>query len=291
MSGEYRVEEFNWLFAAERADSIGVDIINSSLGYNLFDDPAMDYKVSDLNGSTAIISKGARKAIEKGMMVVCSAGNEGSNSWKLVTPPADVQGVLAIGSVTSAGLRSSFSSTGPTTDGRIKPDVVALGSGTSVINPDGSSGSESGTSVSSPLIASLAAGLWQRYPQLTSAELYQAVISSADQFKKPDNLKGYGIPNYNAVKDQLDTLKIDEDLAIYPNPSNDSIRIALKRPEGQSVTISTFNLQGKMLSEYSVVITSKNNPLILDLTPLAAGLYFVKVRAKDSVKTIRVVKL
>ncbi len=291
VTSEYRIEEYNWLFAAERADSIGVDVINSSLGYNLFDDPTMNYKTSDLNGQTAIITKAARKAIDKGMMVVCSAGNEGSNSWKLVTPPADANGVLAIGSVTPTKTKSSFSSIGPTADGRIKPDVVALGSGTSVINPGGVIGTASGTSLSSPLIASFAANLWQRYPHLTAPELYQAIIASADHYTQPDNLKGYGLPSYGAVKNYLDTIKIDGDLVVYPNPTNDSIKVALKNPDGQPVFVSVHDMQGKLLSENSVVVTWENNPFAIDLSVLAAGLYFVKVKAKDSVKTVRVVKL
>lgn len=292
VGSEYRIEEYNWLFAAEKADSAGVDIINSSLGYNLFDDPNMNYnKENDLNGSTAIVSLAARKALEKGMMVVCSAGNEGSNSWKFVTPPADVDGVLAIGSVTSSEVKSSFSSIGPTSDGRVKPDVVALGSGTSVITAGGSVGTSSGTSVAAPLITSLAAGLWQRYPYLTSAELYTAIVNSADQATEPDPLKGYGIPNYNAVKNLIDAIKIDEDFVIYPNPTNDSIRVAFKIPEGQSVVISIFDLQGKLFSEYASVVTWQNNPLIIKLTSLSAGLYFIKVKSNDSVKTLRIAKL
>jgi subtilisin family serine protease len=252
----------------------------------------MNYnKQSDLNGRTAIVSLAAKKSIEKGMMVVCSAGNEGSNSWKFVTPPADVDGVLAIGSVTSAEVKSSFSSIGPTSDGRIKPDVVALGSGTSVITPSGSLGTSSGTSLAAPLIASLAAGLWQRYPQLTSAGLYQAIINSADQSQNPDQLKGYGVPNYNAVKNFLDTIRIEEDFVIYPNPTNDSLRVAFKKPEGQSVFISIYEPQGKLLSEHTGIVTWQNNPLIIDLTSLSVGLYFVKVKANDFVKTVRIVKL
>ncbi len=292
VASEYRIEEYNWLFAAEKADSAGVDIINSSLGYNLFDDPSMNYnKEKDLNGGTAIVSLAAKKSLEKGMMVVCSAGNEGSNSWKFVTPPADVDGVLAIGSVTSAEVKSSFSSIGPTSDGRVKPDVVALGSGTSVITASGSVGTSSGTSVAAPLIASLAAGVWQRYPYLTSAELYNSIINSADQALKSDPLKGYGIPNYNAIKNLMDAIKIDEDLVIFPNPTNDSIRVAFKKPEGQSVSISIFDLQGKLFSEYVSVVTWQNNPLIIELTSLSAGLYFIKVKVNDSVKTFRVAKL
>ncbi len=288
---EYRIEEYNWLFAAEKADSAGVDVINSSLGYNQFDDASMNYKTTDLNGATAIVSRAAKKAINKGMMVVCSAGNEGSNSWKFVTPPADVIGVLAIGSVTPTKVKSSFSSIGPTTDGRIKPDVMALGSGTSVITPSGTVGAASGTSLASPLVASLVAGLWQRYPLLTASELYQTIINSSDQYLKPDNLKGYGIPNYTAIKNYLDTLDIDGDLVIYPNPTKDSIRVALKKPEGQSVVVSIYEVQGRFLSEYNVVVTWQNNPFIIDLTSLAAGLYFVKVKVDDIVKTFRIVKL
>lgn len=291
VGSEYRIEEYNWLFAAEKADSAGVDVINSSLGYNEFDDPSMNYKASDLNGATAVISLAARKAFEKGMLVVCSAGNEGSNSWKFVTPPADAEGVLAIGSVGPTASKSSFSSIGPTADGRIKPDVMALGSGTSVINPNGSLGAASGTSLASPLIASLAAGLWQRYPYLTSAELSQAIISSADQFLTPDNLKGYGIPNYNAVRSKMDTLKLDEDIAIYPNPTKDSIRIMLKKAEGKTVAISIHNLQGQLVSEYSVLVIWQNNPLLIDLASLSAGLYLVKVNINNLVKTLRLHKL
>ncbi|MEK6782150.1 MAG: S8 family serine peptidase [Bacteroidota bacterium] len=291
VGSEYRIEEYNWLFAAEKADSAGVDIINSSLGYNEFDDPTMDYKVTDLNGSTAIVSMAAKKAIEKGMVVVCSAGNEGSNSWKFVTPPADVEGVLAIGSVTTTEIKSSFSSIGPTSDGRIKPDVMALGSGTSVINPNGSVSASSGTSLASPLIASLVAGIWQRFPQLTVTELYEAIINTADQAKEPDELKGYGIPNYNAAINYLNSLKILEDVSIYPNPTDSSFRVVIKEPEGQAVVISIYNLQGILFAEHTVMVTWQNNPLVVDLATFSAGLYIIKIKIKDSVTIFRLVKL
>ncbi len=292
IGSEYRVEEYNWLFAAEKADSAGVDIINSSLGYNLFDDPIMNYdKTNDLDGSTALVSLAAKKSLEKGMMVVCSAGNEGSNSWKLVTPPADVDGVLAIGSVTSAKVKSSFSSIGPTSDGRVKPDVVALGSGTSVITAGGVVGTSSGTSVAAPLISSLAAGIWQRYSYLTSSEVYDAIINSADQALQPDQLKGYGIPNYNVVKRAFDVIKIDEEFVIYPNPTTDSIKIVFQKPEGQSVIISIVDLQGKLLSEYASVVNLQTNPLIIDMSTLSAGLYIIKINVSGSVKTFRIPKL
>ncbi len=292
VGSEYRVEEYNWLFAAEKADSAGVDIINSSLGYNQFDDPAMNYnKTDDLDGSTALVSLAAKKSLEKGMMVVCSAGNEGSNSWKLVTPPADVDGVLAIGSVTSAKVKSSFSSIGPTSDGRVKPDVVALGSSTSVITAGGAVGTSSGTSVAAPLISSLAAGIWQRYSYLTASELYDAIVTSADQALQPDQLKGYGIPNYNVVKRAFDVIKINEEFVVYPNPTNDSIKIVFQKPEGQSVLISIIDHQGKLLSEYASVVNLQNNPLIMDISTLAAGVYLIKVNVRGTIKTFRIAKL
>jgi len=292
VDSEYRVEEYNWLFAAEKADSAGVDIVNSSLGYNLFDDPTMNYdKTDDLNGKTAIVSIAARKSLEKGMMIVCSAGNEGSNSWKLVTPPADVDGVLAIGSVTSAKVKSSFSSIGPTSDGRVKPDVVALGSSTSVITASGSVGTSSGTSVAAPLISSLVAGVWQRYPYLTSGEIYDAIINSADQATQPDQLKGYGIPNYNAVKSAFDVIKIDEEFVIYPNPITDFVKIVFQRPEGQSVVISIVDLQGKLFSEYSSIVTGQTNPLIIDMNSFSAGLYVIQINVSGSIRTFRIAKL
>ena len=292
VGSEYRIEEYNWLFAAEKADSAGVDIINSSLGYNLFDDPAMNYnKTDDLDGSTALVSLAAKKSLEKGMMVVCSAGNEGSNSWKLVTPPADVDGVLATGSVTSAKVKSSFSSIGPTSDGRVKPDVVALGSSTSVITSGGVVGTSSGTSVAAPLISSLAAGIWQSYSYLTSSELYDAIVNSADQALQPDQLKGYGIPNYNVIKRAFDVVKIDEEFVIYPNPTTDSIKIVFQKPEGQSVAISIFDLQGKVLSEFEAVVTLQTNPLIIDMNTFSAGLYVIRINVSGSLKTFRIAKL
>jgi len=131
---EYRVEEYNWLFATERADSAGVDVINSSLGYSQFDDPSMDYTYSNLDGKTSVITPRCTKAFERGIAVVISAGNEGSTSWQYITPPADAKGIIACGGVNSTLARVSFSSIGPTADGRIKPDVSVLPFFAPVIN-------------------------------------------------------------------------------------------------------------------------------------------------------------
>ena len=288
---EYRIEEYNWLFAAERADSAGVDIINSSLGYNLFDDSSMDYLKTQLDGRTAVVSKAAGKAIARGIVVVCSAGNEGNNSWQLVTPPADVDGILAIGSVTSSNSKSTFSSIGPTTDNRIKPDVVALGSGTSVIKPSGVLSTQSGTSVASPLIASLVAGVWQAYPQLTGAEVYQTIIRSADEFSQPTNFKGYGLPSYALITGYLEGATHEDEITLYPNPiTGSSLQISIKTPSTEPTQIQVFAMDGKKISEFQQVISWMNNPFECDFSSLSAGVYLVKVKSGVHLKVARLVK-
>ncbi len=291
-SSEYRVEEYNWLFAAEKADSAGTDVIQSSLGYNLFDDASMNYTSANLDGKTAIISKAAAFARDRGIIVVESAGNEGSSSWKFITPPADVDGILAVGSVNSSGIKSTFSSFGPTADGRIKPDVVALGQSTSVILPNGSLGTDSGTSLAAPLVTSLVIGLLQAYPQLTPAEIVQAVKLSADKGNQPNNSLGYGLPNYIAVKHYLESNQSGDDVFIYPNPSASTLNLAFKNiPEG-TVDLSFYDSQGKVMATPGInSLDWLSNPVTISLSNLAAGTYLLKVKTSSIIKTFRFVKL
>lgn len=295
VSSEYRIEEFNWLIAAEKADSAGVDIISSSLGYNLFDDAAMNYSTDQLDGKTAVVSIAASIALSKGMLVVCSAGNEGNVQWKLVTPPADADGVLSVGAVTSSGNLSGFSSVGPSADGRIKPDVVALGSGVSVIKTNGTSGFTSGTSASTPLITSLAAGLLQAFPDLSARALYDLIITSGNISQIPNNQFGYGIPNYLTAKEVMiggDPVVKNPPIVIYPNPvTGDSLRVEMDIPVGQSASISIYSLQGQLVFQSAGAITYSNNPVDLDLALFSAGLYIVRIETLDMVKTFRLIKL
>ncbi len=292
VANEYRIEEYNWTFAAERADSAGVDIINASLGYNEFDDAAMDYETNDLDGQTAVVTRAARKAIERGMIVVCSAGNEGGGSWKLVTPPADAEGILAIGSINSVNSLSSFSSRGPTADGRIKPDVVALGSGTSVIKPSGALGTASGTSLASPLIGSLAAGAWQAFPALNAGEIYDAIVHSASQASAPDNLMGYGIPHFRAIKNYLQRSLNTQSISVYPNPvSGNSFQIKLKEATDTPVQVTIFDSRGSRVADSSLQINWLSNPFEYDISNFKAGLYFVRVKSGNTTATIRIAKL
>jgi len=196
---EYRVEEYNWVRAAEYADSLGVDIINSSLGYNVFNDPNMNYKKEDLDGKTAIITQGAEMAANKGILVVTSAGNEGTGNWRTITAPADADGILTVGAITNSLRKSNFSSVGPTADGRIKPEVTTLGSSVSLWRTPTGVGTASGTSFSAPQVAALAAGLWEAKPDLTKKQLLNLLLSTASQADAPDNDFGYGIPNFSSA--------------------------------------------------------------------------------------------
>jgi hypothetical protein len=289
VASEYRVEEYNWTFAAERADSVGVEVINSSLGYNTFDDSSMDYLYKDLDGKTAVISRAARMAAERGILVVVAAGNEGASSWKYITVPADAEGVIASGSVDYYGNHSSFSSIGPTADGRIKPDVCAMGSGTAVILYNGIPGTTSGTSLSSPLISSLVTGLRQAYPSVTVKQLYSVLINSASKASSPDEYYGYGIPDFKKATSFLD---ITNEFEVYPNPIVDNeVKIFFKKADSQKVRISVSSLLGEELSSTEATVTWTNNPLKVNFSEnLSTGIYLLKIQTPESTSTKRLVK-
>lgn len=222
---ETRQEEHNWVRAMEVVDSLGVDVVHTSLGYNEFDNSEDDYTYDDLDGNTAIITRVADWAASKGIIVTTSAGNEGSGSWHYITAPCDADSVLCIGSINKLETLSRFSSVGPSADGRIKPDVVALGSRTTVASPRNYITKSDGTSFSAPLIGGFVACLRQAHPERSNMDIIQAVKLSSDQFPFPDNEMGYGIPNA-AIADSLLTHVKDlsavkrTDIAEKPNRGN-----------------------------------------------------------------------
>ena len=192
---EHLVEQDYWAAALEFADSVGVDVVNTSLGYYAFDDPSKDYRYCDLDGKFALMSRQAAKAADKGMVIVCSAGNAGSGSWKKTTPPGDAENVLTVGAINKQGVLAPFSSIGNTADGRVKPDVMAVGLGSDVMGTDGIVRGANGTSFSSPIMCGMVACLWQALPDLTAKELIELVRRSGDRADSPDNIYGYGIPD------------------------------------------------------------------------------------------------
>ena len=201
---EHLVEQDYWSAAVEFADSVGVDVINTSLGYYSFDDKSKNYKYRDLDGRHALMSRQASHIADKGMILVCSAGNSGAGSWKKITPPGDADNVLTVGAIDKRAVLATFSSVGNTADHRVKPDVVAVGVGSDVIRTDGNQGRANGTSFSSPIMCCMVTCLWQACPTLTSKEVIELVRRSGDRAGFPDNIYGYGVPDmwkaYNDYK-------------------------------------------------------------------------------------------
>ncbi len=196
--GEFPVEEANWIAGAEWADSLGVDVINASLGYTSFNDTTLSHTYPQLDGRTAIGSRGAVIAASKGMIICNSAGNEGDGPWRHIGVPADAPGLIAVGAVGFDGKRAGFSSLGPSADGRIKPDLVAPGSPVVAAGDHGVElGYSSGTSLASPMLAGSIAALWSAFPAKTAREILDAVVEAADQSASPDNKRGYGLPDFS----------------------------------------------------------------------------------------------
>ena len=278
---EYRIEEFNWVLAAERADSIGVDVINTSLGYFTFDDATMNYRYQDMNGRTSIISQAAQVAAEAGILVVASAGNEGAGNWQYVTAPADAEDVLAVGAVDAALMRAGFSSKGPTADNRVKPDLMALGVSTSIVVPSGSDATGNGTSFSAPILSGFAAGVLQAYPDLSIKEILKKLRASGSMASQPDALMGYGIPDYVRLRGNLITALPDEKSSVvYPNPAFErTIRIKNFASIDSDELPILLNIHGQRInSRINYDVETKEFVLQADGAP--SGLYFLRVGEK-----------
>ncbi|MDQ2658269.1 MAG: S8 family peptidase [Bacteroidota bacterium] len=293
---EYRIEEYNWVFAAERADSAGADIIHASVGYYDFDDPSMNYTVAQMDGKTTVVTRAAQWASERGIVVVTSAGNEGNiPSWRIITAPADGQDVLAVGGVNHSRQKTSSSSIGPSADGRVKPDLAALGSGVKVVKASGQISTASGTSLSAPLVTSLVAGVMVAYPELSGRDIVALLRETASQANMPDNLLGYGIPNFKAVVNFLDRVQQTEPFAIYPNPLKgpDTLIIRPMDPETfDACQIEIVSSQGQVLASARVTFDWLNRThQTTVLSGLAPGIYYIRISANKKRHTFRVVKL
>jgi subtilisin family serine protease len=276
---EYWVEEYNWVRGAEYADSLGVDIISSSVGYWDFDDPTMNYTVADLDGKTTVITKGATIAAEKGILVVNSAGNYGSGVSSLVAP-ADAVGILAIGSVNKDLTVSGFSSRGPTGDGRIKPDLAAMGGGTALVRSNGTVGFSNGTSFSAPQISALAAGLWEGRPEWTKDQLILNLLRSGSQADKPDNLIGFGVPNFfDAYYGEILSVEgTPESISwkVFPNPMATE-DLSIHFGTGLTADFALIDKSGKIVQEVTLTRNSGKEPFRISLHGVRPGFYIVQM--------------
>lgn len=295
VSSEYRIEEYNWLFAAEFADSTGADIISTSLGYTTFNESDMDYAYEDLDGQSAVITRTLDMASEKGMLCVVSAGNEGSGSWRYVSPPADAINALAVGAVSSSRAKVSFSSFGPTIDGRIKPDVSALGLQTVVVNAAGNVTRSNGTSFAAPLIAGFAAGIWEAFPDASPMDIIDRIRQSGDKAMTPDNETGFGIPNYELIRQDL-LLPIESsirshDFRVFPNPLENS-DLFIKPVNGileAPLELHMYDPAGTLVLEKKYEQLSRNS-LALDIETLSPGIYILHIATANVSDTLKIVK-
>jgi serine protease AprX len=218
---ENLIEEYTWIQGAEYADSLGADIISSSLGYNFFDTPAFNHLHSELGQTVTIVSKGARTAVEKGMLVVNSAGNEGESPWKNLLFPADEEMVLTVGGVNNQGNHAKFSSTSPAGLSFVKPNVVALGEQVNISSENGTYSNANGTSFACPIISGLAACVWEALPDKSPMEIKAIIEQSAHQYYNSDNLIGYGIPNFSETIERLiHPNNIFDKAILFPNPTS-----------------------------------------------------------------------
>lgn len=295
---ERQVEEANWLFGAEYADSAGVDIISSSLGYTQFDDASASYTYKNLDGKTALSTRAAQIATETGMVVVVAAGNEGDKAWHYINAPADAASVLAIGAVTQEGQQTYFSSFGPSADGRVKPDLAARGQGDVVGKAAGTIGLENGTSIATPLVAGLAAGFWQSHPTLTAAQVTEALRRSGSQFGSPNSELGYGIPNFeraSTAANSLNPLAVDPDpipLLVFSNPFSDnqplSIHLGGVGPNS-AIDATLTDLSGRILWKHRYPSPGPTT-LVLPNLGLSTGVYVMTLVAGDKKRTLKVMK-
>ena len=288
---ESPIEEAYWLLGAEFADSTGVDVINSSLGYTQFDPAfaALDHKYTDLNGRTTLVSRAAQWAAETGMVVVVAAGNEGATPWRYISAPSDAVDALAVAATNSSGIRAQFSSFGPAPTGRIKPDVAAQGQGDILGNPNGTIGSGSGTSFASPLMASFVTTLWQAYPHLTARELVGVVRRAGHQAQNPDDQLGYGIPTFERAAALAEVLSYS---TASPNPFTDTDFVTV--PWGEIPNTATLDAQltdmaGRVVWQQTVPAERAVSLSFRQLS-LPTGIYLLSLTSEGKRKTVRLLK-
>lgn len=296
---EYLVEEYYWAAAAEYADSVGADVINSSLGYTEFDAPSENHTYFDMDGVTTPCAKAANFAARKGMAVVVSAGNSGQNSWFYIGTPADADSALAIAATDASGIVTGFSSRGFAPDGGIKPNLGAQGGNSVVCDPfnNGSIQTGNGTSFASPILCGLVACLWQAHPAMTNMQLYNVIELSASQYSNPDSLLGYGIPDFcaanlylNGNPNQLGNN--DQLYNISPNPFSGQIAFSFFAMEEQSLQVCLYDAQGRAVTRQTVyaAANAENYYRITELETLTSGMYLLQVQGKNGVFTYKLVK-
>ena len=254
VESETPLEEYNWIAAAEYLDSLGADIITTSLGYFDYDDSTQSYSLADLDGRTAPMSRAAAIAVSRGMLLLNAAGNNGEDEFHQLNVPADVPEVLTVGAVENEGNWASFSSYGPTAAMVRKPDVVALGDGVMTVGEGGYLQIGSGTSYACPIMAGMMACLWQRYRVLNPRQLCDSVRAWGHLAVWPTDRCGYGIPDFSRATAGM--LSINQESAVmrmrvYPNPATDYVVVETGE-ESQGGVLTVSDAKGRNLTTHAV---------------------------------------
>jgi len=295
---EYLIEEDNWLAAAEYCDSIGIDIINSSLGYSEFDDPTMNHTYEDMDGNTCVGSRAADMAAQRGILVVNSAGNSGNSPWHYITAPSDGDSVLCVGAVNSERFHAEFSGFGPSSDGDVKPNICTMGERTVFAATDSTIRTGNGTSFSSPIMAGAAACLWQAFPHKTNMEIFRAIEQSAHLYANPNDSLGCGIPDmwraYQLLQSSQGSGIGELEVLAYPNPTSASIKVQWTGEKNDVSFYYVFDSSGKKIlsgDQWCYLDDKKYNELSIDMSGWADGMYFLQLEMEETYQTVSLQKI
>lgn len=295
---ERLIEEYNWAVAAERADSMGIDVFTTSLGYSTFDDSTENHTYADMNGHTTVITQAANLAASKGILVVNSAGNEGNSSWHYITAPADGDLVLGIGAVKPDREIAGFSSRGPSSDGDVKPNICTEGANIPVYFAPDNYSLTNGTSFSGPLAAAMSTCLWQAFPNKSSQEVFNAIEQSAHLFPSHNDDYGYGIPNmYYAyqilLRQSFTQLGENGEMQAFPNPVSDQMHVVIKHVPDQNFNLRISDLSGKSILSKEINMNGKNDiHVLLKMDEqMMPGIYILSYVSEKKVYSIKFQKL
>lgn len=294
---EHAIEEDNFLAAAERADSIGADVINTSLGYNKFDNPDDSYSYNDLDGNTTIVAKASNAATRKGILVIASAGNEGDKPWLHILSPGDADSAMTVGSSDANKNAAVSSGEGPNSAGVLKPNVCAMGTGCRVITFINGAPSVSniynGASISTPILAGLTTCLMQQVPTLKPLEVRSLVESVSHLHNVPNNKMGNGVPDFKAAYDNVTGIyepgkPSEASFLIYPNPATDELFITGSKGSSKNIRVAIYDMQGRLVITRSID-TRNDNAQKIDLRKIPPGIFFVKITDGKSHQVSKIV--
>jgi hypothetical protein len=291
---EFLIEEDNWVAAAEFADSVGCDVINSSLGYSTFDDPTMNHTYAEMDGKTTRATRGANIAATRGILVFVSAGNEGNKSWKYISAPSDGENVLGVGAMNKDTIAASFSSFGPAFGGQTKPNVSAIGWNTYMQLSNGTLGYASGTSFSSPVMAGMAACYWQSVRHVPAAEIKKTIEKFSHLYSNPHSQLGFGVPDFEKAWHYYFPLGIADleesvDWFVYPNPVADDLVLQKKSKNSGKTDVAIFSTDGKVLLQKTF---SDGNRFVIEGTnQLPVGILILKISSEGKTESFKLSKI